>query len=269
MGEFGCLGDEYLQTLKVEGKIKVDILESGTTQVGTLNVLGPTTFADGVTVGATENLTLTEGDLLLTKGDLTLTEGNLGLTLGNLTLTNGDLILTDGNVLAPPHLPTLVELDDVAIRATVNLTQTGGAGTIADNGAIVIFSFAGDAAGIIQLPNAIRGHSILLIQATQHNHGNAQPLTIKPTGLHKFSKGSFIHTNVERGIWQAANGGAPVNRFAAAGTANSIVITGALNDSISGLGSTFRFHCLVAGEWFAMAECQADGDGTAGNIAFV
>jgi hypothetical protein len=253
MGEFGCLGDESFQNLRVEGKVTVDSLETGTkgAELGALNVLGLAEFADDVTVAATKNLTLTQGNVILTEGNLILTEGNL--------------ILTDGTLEAPPHLATPVELNDAACRAGVNLTQTGGGGTVADNGAIVIFTFAGDVAGIIQLPPALRGHSILLIQATQHNHGNAATLTIKPTGLHKFSKGSFIHTNVERG----ASGTPAANRFAAAGTANTIVITGAANDSISGLGSTFRFHCLTAGEWFAQAECQADGDGTAGNIAFV
>jgi hypothetical protein len=280
MGEFGCLGDEYLQTLKVEGKIKVDTLESGTTQVGTLNVLGETTFADGVTVGADENLTLTRGDLALTEGNLTLTDGDLGLTDGHLSLTEGHLSLTAGNLsltagnatvngaatvngtlLGAPYLPGVVTLSQADVIAPVVLVASGAGPGEKDtpNGTIVLLEWTGGGgAATITLPPALPGYSLLIIQKTTHNAG-ADTLTIQadPTGgAQKIMLGSVVQTQLTA---QAVVADADYNK---------IVITSHGANSRYSLGSMFKLHCLETNKWFLILECHSAGGGNEGTIVF-
>jgi hypothetical protein len=282
MGEFGCLGDEYLQTLKVEGKIKVDTLESGTTQVGTLNVLGPTTFADGVTVSAGENLTLTKGDLGLTEGNLTLTDGDLGLTQGNLGLTEGNLTLTQGNLtltagnatvngaatvngtlLGAPYLPgVVVTLSQADVLANIVLKASGAAGAgqkDTPNGTIVLLEWTGaGGAASITLPPALPGYSLLIIQKTTHNTGT-DTLTLKadPTGAaQKIMLGSVVRTQLT----------AP--DVVADADYNKIEITTDNIHSMYSLGSMFKLHCLELNKWFLILECHGYADGSEGAIVF-
>jgi hypothetical protein len=267
------LGDEYLQTLKVEGKIKVDTLESGTTQVGTLDVLGPTTFADGVTVGADENLTLTRGDLALTEGNLTLTDGDLGLTDGHLSLTEGHLSLTAGNatvngaatvngtLLGAPYLPGVVTLSQADVIAPVVLVASGAGVGEKDtpNGTIVLLEWTGGGgAATITLPPALPGYSLLIIQKTTHNAG-ADTLTIQadPTGgAQKIMLGSVVQTQLTA---QAVVADADYNK---------IVITSHGANSRYSLGSMFKLHCLETNKWFLILECHSAGGGNEGTIVF-
>ena len=280
MGEFGCLGDEYLQTLKVEGKIKVGILESDITEVGTLNVLGPTTFADGVTVGAGENLTLTEGDLDLTLGDLGLDEGNLTLTDGDLLLTKGDLTLTEGSLgltagnatvngaatvngtlLGAPYIPGVVTLSQAEVLGNIVLKASGAGVGEKDtpNGTIVLLEWTGDGGDAsITLPPALPGYSLLIIQKTVHNTGTDK-LTLKadPTGgAQKIMLGSVVRTQL------TASG------VVADADYNKIEITSHGAASRYSLGSMFKLHCLETNKWFLILECHAHGGGQSGTIVF-
>ena len=280
MGEFGCLGDEYLQTLKVEGKIKVGILESDITEVGTLNVLGPTTFADGVTVGAGENLTLTEGDLDLTLGDLGLDEGNLTLTDGDLLLTKGDLTLTEGSLgltagnatvngaatvngtlLGAPYIPGVVTLSQAEVLGNIVLKASGAGVGEKDtpNGTIVLLEWTGDGGDAsITLPPALPGYSLLIIQKTVHNTGTDK-LTLKadPTGgAQKIMLGSVVRTQLTA---QAVVADADYNK---------IEITSDNLHSRYSLGSMFNLHCLETNKWFLILECHGISDGSGGTTVF-
>ena len=266
MGEFGCLGDESFQNLKVEGKMTVDSLETGTkgAELGTLTVLGQTSFADDVTVNATKNLTLTQGDLTLTEGNLILTDGDLTLTEGDLTLTDGNATV-NGTLLGAPYLPTPVTIAHATLAgANQTLVSSNAIANQVNvpSGSIVLLLWtgAGDPRSIF-LPVATKGYSFLLI-IPQNIDGGAAKLTIEgPNVGTRLAQGSFIHTNALRNN--------PVNRTitAAAGKVKIEIVGHAVN-GICGGGSTFRFHCLENDKWFVMADCQSDGDASQGELLF-
>ena len=276
MGEFGCLGDESFQNLKVEGKMSVDNLAAEQkATLGSLDVIGVTNFADHVIVSADHDLTLTKGDLGLTEGNLTLTDGDLGLTDGHLSLTAGNLSLTAGNatvngaatvngtLLGAPYLPgVVVTLSQADVLANIVLKASGAAGAgqkDTPNGTIVLLEWTGaGAAASITLPPALPGYSLLIIQKTTHNTGTAT-LTLKadPTGgAQKIMLGSVVQTQLTA---QAVVADADYNK---------IVITSHGANSRYSLGSMFKLHCLETNKWFLILECHGISDGSEGAIVF-
>ena len=271
MGEFGCLGDECFQNLKVEGKMSVDNLAAEQkATLGSLDVIGVTNFADHVIVSADHNLTLTKGDLGLTEGSLGLTDGHLTLTAGNLSLTAGNATVNgaatvNGTLLGAPYLPTPVTIAHATLAvANQTLVSSNAAANEVNvpSGSIVLLLWtgAGDPRSIF-LPVATKGYSFLLI-IPQNIDGGAAKLTIEgPNAGTRLAQGSFIHTN------HLSNN--PVNRtIADAAGKVKIEIVGHADNGICGGGSTFRFHCLENDKWFVMADCQSDGDATEGELLF-
>ena len=282
MGEFGCLGDECFQNLKVEGKMSVDNLAAEQkATLGSLDVLGVTNFADHVIVSADHDLTLTKGDLGLTEGNLTLTDGDLGLTKGDLGLTEGNLTLTQGNLtltagnatvngaatvngtlLGAPYLPGVVTLSQADVLANIVLKASGAAGAgqkDTPNGTIVLLEWTGGGgAASITLPPALPGYSLLIIQKTVHNTGTDK-LTLKadPTGgAQKIMLGSVVRTQLTA---QAVVADADYNK---------IEITSDNLHSRYSLGSMFNLHCLETNKWFLILECHGISDGSGGTTVF-
>lgn len=65
-----------------------------------INTAGTAYTFSGVLIDASNNLTIpATGNFVLTQGNCTLTSGNIVVTSGNATLTSGGLTLTNGNVV--------------------------------------------------------------------------------------------------------------------------------------------------------------------------
>jgi hypothetical protein len=136
---------------------------------------GNCTLTNGNVVVTLGGVTLTSGNLLLSSGNATLTSGNLVLTSGNATLTAGNLTLTNGNVVhtAGNHTMSNGYLDIQEIAAPSSPSADVGRIYVKDNSGVTDLYFKDNAGTETKLSSKVAS-------AAEQETGTATDVYVTP-----------------------------------------------------------------------------------------